>query len=164
MKSNPEPFRTEILSVERSIVQHWTVVTRLKFRMHVASVVLQIPRKKIKPRGSFWTEMKAGDESRDETDWEGYEIKEGAMIWAKVNPRKKVGGDSVRKVQRKPTIFSRALLHDSDDHYSNASLTVTWLAYAVPSCLSDSTQHSPLSRHSPHRYLAAPTQTQEINQ
>ena len=39
-------------------------------------------------------------------------------------------GDVVRKVQRKPTIFSRDLYqhYDSDDHYSNASLTVTWAA------------------------------------
>jgi len=58
----------------------------------------------------------------------------------------------MRKVQRKPTIFSRGLLYDYD-HYSNASLTVTWLACAMPSCLSDSTQHSSPSPPSLTRHL-----------
>ena len=111
--------------------------------MHVASAVLQIPRKNLRPKGIFWTETKARDESRDETDWEGYEIKEGAMIWAKVNPRKKVGGDNVRKVQRKPTIFSRGLLWLWSSFKCKLNSYLAGLCWALqPSCLSDSTQHS----------------------
>ena len=72
--------------------------------------------------------MKARDESRDETDWEGYEIKEGAMTWAKVNPRQTVATKWGKYKGNLP--FSLEAYTDSDDDYieMQAYNSVTYLA------------------------------------
>lgn len=139
---SPAHARTVKRSVKRNIVQLWTVATRLKFRIHVAIDVLQIQRKSLKPRGLFSTGMKARDESRGGTDWEGYEIKEDAMTRAKANLWNKVTQWEYRDFveSTKPLQFSLEAYCNYNYNYTLLLLIIiiqmqaTWLAILCLVC------------------------------